>query len=221
MDNTVKREAKEVNRQHKLVNQPAPRAYTPQAVVAVKARDKAKKAALSRVMQAAKPPRIKATVGPRIADLVHTTNPKTKAAIRKRKSIAQPPPTIVPATVPPGKQTAKLCGCRHGDLDAVKSFTKTEAAWYSRPNRFMETIVCLDCATSVFKMLEDAKSSKAVVFYCDEGIKGFDAPADDPMKEELTCNLVLCPTCMAIRLTSFEKENAGHGRRGRNSRSRK
>ncbi len=85
----------------------------------------------------------------------------------------------------------------------------------------MEKIVGRECAREDFNMVEDAKRAKGVVFYCDEGIKGFDAPADDPMKEELTCKLVLCPTCMTIRLTSFEKENAGHGRRGRNSRSRK
>jgi hypothetical protein len=75
----------------------------------------------------------------------------------------------------------------------------------------METIGCLDCAKSVVQMLQGAKSKKAVVFYCGEGIKGFDAPADDPMKDELTCNLVLCLACMAIRLIFFEKENAGRG----------
>jgi hypothetical protein len=55
------------------------------------------------------------------------------------------------------------------------------------------------------------QSHKAVVFYCDEGIKGFDAPSNDPMKEELTCNLVLCSPCMVIRRVSFEKEKAGRG----------
>jgi hypothetical protein len=90
-----------------------------------------------------------------------------------------------------------------------------------KPNRFMETIGCLDCAVSVVNMLLGVQSHKAVVFYCDEGIKGFDAPSDDPMKEELTCNLVLCAPCMAIRRISFYKKNAGRGGRGRNSKGRK
>jgi hypothetical protein len=222
---TSKREAKEISRQQVLVNQPTQPAYTPKAVMAQQQRDKATKAAVTRVIQTAKPPSIKASSGTKKADLVYATNTKTKPAVRKRKSVLQPAPEMVPATEPPGNSTTKLCGCRHGNLGAVKSFTKAEAVWYSHPNRFMETmetIGCLDCARSmVVNMLEGAQSQKAVVFYCDEGIKGFDAPAGDPMKEQLTCNLVLCSTCMAIRLISFEKENAGRGGRGRNSRSRR
>jgi hypothetical protein len=56
---------------------------------------------------------------------------------------------------------------------------------------------------------------KAVVFYCDEGIKGFDAPDDDPMKAKLTCDLVLCPQCEAIRRIAFEVKNAGRRGGGR------
>ena len=29
-----------------------------------------------------------------------------------------------------------LCGCRHGDLSVIKSFTKAKVAYYSRPNKF-------------------------------------------------------------------------------------
>jgi hypothetical protein len=219
---TSKREAKEVSRQQVLIHQPTQPAYTPNAVMAQQQRDKATKAAVTRVIQTAKPPPIKASgSGTKKTDLVGTTNTKKKPTVRKRKSVSQPTPQMVPAKEPPRNRTAKLCGCRHGDLGAVKSFTKAEATWYSRPNRFMETIGCLDCASTVVNMLKGAQSQKAVVFYCDEGIKGFDAPAGDPMKEELTCNLVLCSTCMAIRLISFEKENEGRGGRGRNSRSRR
>jgi hypothetical protein len=75
----------------------------------------------------------------------------------------------------------------------------------------MERIGCLDCAISVVNMLLGGQSHKAVVFYCDEAIKGFNAPSNDPMKEELTCNLVLCSPCMVIRRVSFEKEKAGRG----------
>ncbi len=54
-------------------------------------------------------------------------------------------------------------------------------------------------------------SSRARLFYCDQGIKGFDAPDDDPMKEELTCDLVLCPPCEGKRRINYDKVNTGRG----------
>jgi hypothetical protein len=216
-----KREAKELSRQHVLLNQPAQPAYTPKAVVALQKRDKAKKAAVTKVMRTTKAPLVKATSGHKMKEMVSRAQAPQVPAARKRKSIATASPQRVPAAEHSETPAAKLCGCRHGDLAALKSFTRAEAAYYIRPNRFMEAIGCLDCAISVVHMLVGAPSQKAVVFYCDEGIKGFDAPTDDPMKEELTCDLVLCPPCMAIRRISYEKENDGRGRRGRNSRSSK
>jgi hypothetical protein len=89
-------------------------------------------------------------------------------------------------------ETSKLCGCRHGDLSALKSFTKAEATYYIRPNKFLEGMGCLDCELQVGKMKPAASCLQEMVFYCDQGIKGFDAPDDDPMKSELVCDLVLC-----------------------------
>ena len=54
-------------------------------------------------------------------------------------------------------------------------------------------------------------SSRAMLFYCDQGIKGFDAPDDDPMKEELTCDLVLCPPCEGKQRINYDKVNTGRG----------
>jgi hypothetical protein len=216
-----KRETKEASRHQVLMHQPAPSAYTPKDSVVLQKHDKAKKAAITRVMQVAKPQPIMQVRLPKEKELSRSTNTVQVSKPRKRKSVAPPPSQIVPTTEQPKNQTPKLCGCRHGDLEALKSFSKADAAYYIKPNRFMETIGCLDCAVPVVNMLLDVRSHKAVVFYCDEGIKGFDAPSDDPMKEELTCNLVLCSPCMAIRRISFEKENAGRGGRGRNSRGRK
>ena len=81
---------------------------------------------------------------------------------------------------------------------------------------FLETMKCKDCPKLVMDMLDGAPKKGLVVFYCDEGIKGFDAPAQDPMKAELTCDLVLCPRCEAGRRVEFEKEIGGIGCRGRN-----
>ena len=216
---TAKRAAKEVNRHQVLIHQPAQPAFTPTSLVALQKRDKAKKSAVTKVMQTAKPPPITVITEQVETGLVDTTNTIQLPASSKRRRVAPPPLQMVPATEPT-VQKAHLCGCRHGDLEALKSFTRADAAYYIRPNRFLEAVDCLDCAKSVVQMLMGAQGQKAVVFYCDEGIKGFDAPSDDPMKEELTCDLVLCPPGEAIRRISFEKENAGRGGRGRSSRSR-
>ena len=146
---------------------------------------------------------------------------KTTNASKKRK--AKPKKANENGTSQPGKavlqdttntpQVAKetaigLCGCRHGDLGEVKSFAKAMAAYYSRPNKFMEGRCCLDCQLAVTNMESNARGWRAVVYYCDEGIKGFDAPDDDPMKSELTCDLILCPKCEAKRRIEYNKVNS-------------
>jgi hypothetical protein len=70
--------------------------------------------------------------------------------------------------------------------------------YHMRPNKFLEDHSCLDCKTVVTEMSSTGPRQKAVVFYCDEGIKGFGAPQDDPMKDELTCDLLLC---LGVRLS--------------------
>ncbi len=97
-----------------------------------------------------------------------------------------------------------LCGCRHGDLYAFKSVTRAELAYYGRSNNLLENRICLDCKRAVRDMKSIGRQQKAVIFYCDEGVKGFSAPDEDPMKGTLTCNLVLCPQCEAKRRIRFE-----------------
>jgi hypothetical protein len=78
----------------------------------------------------------------------------------------------------------RLCGCQQGDLSE---------------NKLMKGRSCLDCQLAVTSMESNACGQCAVVYYCNEGIKGFDAPDDDPMKSALTCDLILCPKCEAKR----------------------
>jgi hypothetical protein len=55
-----------------------------------------------------------------------------------------------------------------------------------------------------------------MVFYYDQGIKGFGAPDDDPLKGKLTCDLVLCPECEAKQCLTFERKDSGRlGRWGK------
>jgi hypothetical protein len=142
----------------------------------------------------------------------------TESTARTTKSLTNQLPTAIntKTSTLPIKPTIKLCGCPHdGDLAALKSFNKAFTTYYTRPNRFLENMKCLDCHSAVVTMLTEASGKKAVVHYCDEGIKGFDAPSDDPMKTELICDLVLCPPCQTVRQNTFEKENEGRGARGR------
>jgi hypothetical protein len=103
------------------------------------------------------------------------------------------------------KETAvRLCGCRHWDLSEVKSFANAMATYYSRPYKFMKgRMSCLDCQLALTNMNSNARGRRAVVYYCDDGIKGFDAPDDDPMKSALTCDLILCPKCEAKRRIEY------------------
>jgi hypothetical protein len=119
-----------------------------------------------------------------------TTNAKKKRKAKPKKAkenqTRRPAETVLQDTsnTPEvAKETAvRLCGCRHGDLSEVKSFAKAMATYYSRPNKFMEGRCCLDCQLVLTNMESNARGWRAVVYYCDEGIKGFDAPDDDPMK---------------------------------------
>jgi hypothetical protein len=152
---------------------------------------------------------------------VKSAKAKTTNESKKRK--AKPKKANENGTSQPGKavlqdttntpqvanETAiRLCGCRHGDLGEVKSFAKAMAAYYSRPNKFMEGTCCLDCRLVVPNMESNAGGQRAVVYYCDEGMKGFDAPEDDPMKSELTCDLIMCPKCEAKRRIEYNKVNS-------------
>jgi hypothetical protein len=70
----------------------------------------------------------------------------------------------------------------------------------------MEGMCCLDCPLAVPNIESNARGQRAVVYYCDEGIKGFDVPDDDPMKSELTCDLILCPKCEAKRRIEYNNK---------------
>jgi hypothetical protein len=114
---------------------------------------------------------------------------------------------------PPMPQQVKPGGCLHCDLSELLSFTKSGAKWYMVPNRFLAGKDCTDCNTPVEQIVPKAPST-TMIFYCDQGIKGFDAPDDDPMKTALTCDLVLCPQCESNRRIKFDTENtSGHGGR--------
>ena len=149
-----------------------------------------------------------------------TANKKRKAKPTKStENTTRPPQVPVPKSVQQRPTTAvgtviHQCGCRHADLSGIKSFTKAEAKYYVRPNKFLKDRSCLDCQLAVTNMECNAPNQRSVVFYCNEGIKGFDAPEDDPMKSALTCDLILCPKCEAKRRIEYNKADSGQQSNG-------
>ena len=176
--------------------------------------EKSKQLAVAKLMKAAK-----------TQDKVHYPAKRrtTVTVIGKPTSSKKtpPPPTVVAKVMADARvveldKVVDSCGCRHGDLNAFKSFTRAESAYYGRPNKFLENRICLDCKRAVRDMKSIGRQQKAVVFYCDEGVKGFSAPDEDPMKGALTCNLVLCPQCEAKRRIQFENGDSTSTGVGRN-----
>ena len=114
-------------------------------------------------------------------------------------------------------RTVKSGGCMHCHLNGLKSFTRAGAKWYLCHQRYLCGMVCKDCKVSMDKLVAKGESG-AIVYYCDQGIQGFDAPDDDPMKAVLTCDLVLCAHCESTRRIDFDKATPGRAsHRGRSS----
>jgi hypothetical protein len=174
---------------------------------------KAKPKRPQKVSPPKKPPKVikKKTVTKNPSKKKHSTALPTKVTPEK---VITEPPSHQP--VPSGG--VKAGGCRHCDLGELLSFTKAEAKWYMQPNRYLAGKHCKDCQKPVVDM-EPKPRSKTLLFYCDQGIKGFDAPENDPMKAVLTCDLVLCQQCTDVRRIEVEKENTKRGGR-RPSRNR-
>jgi hypothetical protein len=95
-------------------------------------------------------------------------------------------------------ETMHVSGCRHGNLNAMKCTAQAKALHYIRPDKFLANKGCLDCQKTVVDMQPAASNQRIVLYYCDQGIKGYDAPDNDDMKLEQVCNLALCVQCKAV-----------------------
>jgi hypothetical protein len=209
---TEKCKAKEASRQKALTSQ-RPLVCADFNHTEVAALKKTKQAAVNTIV---KPVQRKGTMdsGEDTNLLVDATKTRKRVKRRKPHSKASVPTSpmvlqdITNTPKEPLKTTIHFCGCRHGDLGALRSFTKAERSYYTRPTKFLEGRGCLDCQKAVIE-LKPVASSQPVVYYCDEGIKGFNAPNDDPMKSALTCDLVICAQCEATRRKTFEIGSSG------------
>jgi hypothetical protein len=216
----AKCQAKEAAREDFLANElTSHRANTNCATEAILA--KSKQTAVMTMMRPTKTKRNTVLVQHKKQQAHKGANKKGSEDTREPKRAKKPQQPGAPPKKQPDNDCTRLGtgvylgGCRHGDLSAMKSFTKTNASYYMRPNKFLEGRNCLDCKIAVTKMSCIGPRQKAVVFYCDAGNKGFAAPDSDPMKKKLTCDLVLCPECEAKRQIKYEGKESGHPGRGR------
>ncbi len=220
----TKREAKETTRHNALMCQtPRSLVSTPAALV------KEKQSAVNLLMnlkkdKTNKPKANKTAKSKAINKLKRTskvllnkieTNKRNKTTAPATKSKAQPEAALQDNTNGQVKttETMHVGGCRHGDLNAMKCMKKAEALHYIRPNKFLEDTGCLDCKKRVVDMQPAASNTRVVLYYCDQGIKGYDAPDNDEMKAELICNLVLGAQCEAVRRIAFDASSGGWRRR--------
>ena len=89
--------------------------------------------------------------------------------------------------------------------------------YYLRKDEFLELATCAgDCAMTIRAI--NLAAPKANIYFCDETIKGFTAPNDDPTKAEMECGLILCLPCHALREKRYEQEQATEGTNNRRTR---
>jgi hypothetical protein len=218
----TKREAKETTRHNALMCQTPSLVSTPAALV------KEKQSAVNMLMNLqkdkSKEPKAIQTAKPKATNklkriskvlLKIQTNKRNKTAAPATQSKAQPEAALQDSTNGQVKTTVTMHvgGCHHGNLNVMKWMKQAEALYYIRPNKFLENTGCLDCTKRIVDLQPAASNTRVVLYYCDQGIKGYDAPDDDEMKAELMSNLVLCAQCEAVQRIAFDASSGGRWHR--------
>jgi hypothetical protein len=134
-------------------------------------------------------------------------DPRPKRRRLNKVTLSMVPPTV---SVPTGPPLIKCQGCIHGDLLEVKVMEPPHIKHYLRQAGFLELAVCAGECDHTIQAIHLA-APKANLYYCDEAIKGFSAPDDDPGKLGMECGLILCSPCHAIRETRYAQEPTKEG----------
>lgn len=129
---------------------------------------------------------------------------------RQRIATAAAPVVAPKSTVPTAPPKRKCQGCVHGDLLDLKVMEPTHIKHYLRPAGFLELATCAGGCKKTIRAIYLA-SPKALLYYCDENIKGFSAPDDDPAKAEMECGMIVCSPCHAMRETRYTQEQNRDG----------
>ncbi len=172
-DQNIKCLAKEASRQE-VLNRTMRLPCLPTDPTAMALLEKSKQAAVATILK----PAVQQKQNKKSAKKHRPVKAPKKKPVASRKPKAktgQPTPQLVlqdmPDALATGITTIHLCGCRHGDFSALKSFSKADVAHYIRPNKFLDGRSCLDCAQAVLEMRPTTASKREVVFYCDKASK--------------------------------------------------
>ena len=150
-----------------------------------------------------------------VATTANTSVPVEEPAgppVPKRRQTIQVTQPTMPATLPvsTGQPIIKCQGCIHCDLLELHMMEPTIIRHYLKDNAFLNLAKCAGDCKRTIKNVHQA-SPKANLFYCDETIKGFHAPDDDPTKAGMECGLILCVPCHALRETRYTQEHEKEG----------
>jgi len=142
----------------------------------------------------------------------------TGPTINKRKRKVGPPvPVATVATAVSASPAKRKCqGCIHGDLLEMTVMECRHVKHYLKPQELLEEASCAGSCGETIKNIHQA-APKAILYFCDEIIKGFRAPHDDPGKLDLECGLILCVPCHAEREVKYNLERGNHNATQRRS----
>jgi hypothetical protein len=142
----------------------------------------------------------------------------TSPTINKRKrKVALPVPIATVATAVSASPAKRKCqGCIHGDLLEMTVMECRHVKFYLKPQEFLEKASCAGSCKQTINNIYQA-APKAILYFCDEMIKGFRAPHDDPGKSDLECGLILCVPCHAEREVKYNLERGNHNATQRRS----
>jgi hypothetical protein len=161
-------------------------------------------------------------VGRTVANKINNTvdAPTTGPTMQKRKRKVNVPVSVatLATSVPAGPARIKCQGCIHGDLLEMTVMESRHIKHYLKPQELLEKASCAGKCHDTIKNIHQA-APKSKLYFCDEIIKGFRAPDDDPCKSDLECGLILCVPCHADREVQYNLErgnsNSAHRRSSR------
>ena len=128
---------------------------------------------------------------------------QTKAKVVKISNIEEERLRTVPK-----RSKSDIFGCRHCGIMEIKQMSKADVTFYSKETRFLCGRVCMDCDIDITNT-----SLSKEVYYCDDGLKSFNAKKGNPEKEKLKCDFVTCQKCYQILMANYDVKYGRQGRR--------
>ena len=150
------------------------------------------------------------------SNTVDTSAAKPSVSKRKRKTSARVPIGTTRANVSASPAKKKCQGCIHGDLLAMTVMEGCHVKHYLKPGEFLEHASCAGKCKNTIKSIYRA-APRAKLYFCDNIIKGFRAPDNDPGKSDLDCGLILCVPCQANCRVQHNQEHGSDGSTKRRS----